>query len=297
MLEHFSFSGLRSASGAAYTLPTDTLQSLQQLTYLELRTVELQALDDLQHIQGITRLQDLRLGLIGDHTIQASMLSGSEKLTCLELLRGPPGRGCRIWPGVVSKAPQVQHLALVDCSIANGAAGVEQLMAHLQHVQQLTYLNLRGSLWNCAPVPAAAYSSLTANSKLQHLDISDCVLAAGAWQHVFPPGRQLPALRELHIAAVRFLETPSYNYVTAHVPVAELVGCCLGLQTLSMKDLHFAWNIRESERQKLQLAQLRHLTHLEYAYREKLCCEVSSFAGLAARDSIHAATRLNAIAC
>jgi hypothetical protein len=53
--------------------------------------------------------------------------------------------------------------------------------------------------------PAAAYSALTASSKLQHLDINGCLVPEGVWQHVFPSGRQLPDLRELNISALMHL--------------------------------------------------------------------------------------------
>jgi hypothetical protein len=107
------------------------------------------------------------------------------------------------------RTTQLQRLELVKCSIAGGPAGAAQLLSHLQALQQLTYLDvnnldLTGRLdSDSASPPAAAYSSLTASSKLLHLDISWGVLPAGAWQHMFPAGKQLPHLRTLIISHVK----------------------------------------------------------------------------------------------
>ena len=82
------------------------------------------------------------------------------------------------------------------------------MLSHLQDLQQLTHLTLRGVLrkgWgttDSAEPPATAYAALTASSKLQHLDISSSKLPAGVWQHVFPPSRQLPHLHILDLGWV-----------------------------------------------------------------------------------------------
>jgi hypothetical protein len=51
--------------------------------------------------------------------------------------------------------------------------------------------------------PQAAYAAMTASSRLQHLNISECALPAGAWQHMFPAGRQLPQLQEFNIKVLK----------------------------------------------------------------------------------------------
>jgi hypothetical protein len=97
-------------------------------------------------------------------------------------------------PGVLAGKTMMQHLVMPSCTALGGAAGEAQLLSHLQHMQQLTYLNLSGCLRaeDEDHPPAAAYAALTACSKLHTLNLSDCVLPAVVWQHLFSAGRQLP---------------------------------------------------------------------------------------------------------
>jgi hypothetical protein len=104
------------------------------------------------------------------------MLSGAHHLTRLEL------DNVSIEPGILSDKTRLQHLELaapgtMGCDIVGGSDGVQELLGHLQAMQQLTRLNLGRSLK--ATAPAAAYSALTASSKLQHLDLCDSRLPAG----------------------------------------------------------------------------------------------------------------------
>lgn len=106
-------------------------------------------------------------------------------------------------------------------------------------MQQLTHLSLVNSLQ--ADVegnpPAAAYAVLTASSKLQSLNINGCTLPAGAWQQIFPAGRQLPYLQSLNIAVVRDSSSDWY----APAPQGSLlVSCCPGLQSLDMRHLQYS---------------------------------------------------------
>lgn len=84
--------------------------------------------------------------------------------------------------------------------------------------------------------PASAYAALTASSKLQYLNITNITnsrLPTGAWQHMFAAGRQLPQLRNLHIAGV--VQAAS----GAHAPYTggtALVRCCPGLTRLALDD-------------------------------------------------------------
>jgi hypothetical protein len=132
---------------------------------------------------------------------------------------------------VLAGKTQLQHLA-VGYIIDGSSAGVTKLLSHLQHIQQLTCLSLDCTLKAIAP--AADYSALTASSNLRLLDIRDCTLPAGAWQHVFPSGRQLPQLRVLAIGEVHTPEGPA-----AAPEGSRLVSCCPGLQTLSMQQLQY----------------------------------------------------------
>lgn len=161
-LQHLKYHQNRSGHhiGSA-SFPSCALQSMQQLTYLNLAGRVSEGSQGLRHLRGLTRLQDLWLGYGAAGAIQTSVLAGLTRLTCLRV------KGLR------------------GCSIAGGSTGVERLLSNIQQLQQLTYLKIKWTLYNGAEAvaPAEAYSALTASSKLQHLDFSVCVLPTGAWQH------------------------------------------------------------------------------------------------------------------
>jgi hypothetical protein len=238
-LQHLSLT--RNASGRGFHLHLSlNNQQMQQLTHLELVKCGMQQPDGLQRLQGLTRLQDLRLECLGSHTVQASMLSGLQQLTSLNV-RGGYGGGTRtLEPGALAGLTQLQHLAVVAFSTAGGSAGVAQLLYHLQHMQQLTHLDLSFTLRSGSPSveaevsSAAAYSALTASSKLRHLNIGFCTLPAGAWQHMFPAGRQLPQLQVLDI---RVSTSCMMARAFSAAEGSRLVSCCPGLQSLTMAGL------------------------------------------------------------
>jgi hypothetical protein len=124
----------------------------------------------------------LKLDSLLDVVVTSSMLSGMQLLTRLEL-----SPDCleetevELEAGALAGKTQLQHLCLRGCDIHGGAAGVAQLLSNLQPMQQLTYLSLHHSLLEGedSTPPAAAYAALTASSKLQHLDIRECILPAG----------------------------------------------------------------------------------------------------------------------
>ena len=187
----------------------------------------------------------------------AGVLSGLPGLQHLQLA------DCSVEPGVLAGKQQLQHVDLSGCIISGGASGgLVGFMSHLQPLQQLTYLKLTDNLragedgnleWRMQAVdgdlrvvdqgipPAAAYAALTASSKLQHLDISSCVLPASVWQYVFPVGRQLPHLQKFDMAD----NLPSADggadggWIPAPAPDgSRLVSCCPGLQYLNLQGLH-----------------------------------------------------------
>jgi hypothetical protein len=228
MLEQFSY---REDVDVESVFSHEVVQVLQQLTYLQLPCI-LKGPDSLQQLQGLTRLQELRLRLLCDwqshHTVTASTLSGLQQLTHIEL-KARASHTCELEPGALAVKTQLHHLELVKLRIAGGSAGVLLLMSHLQQMQQLTFLSLRDSLESTAP--AATYSALTVSSKLQHVDVSDCVLPAGVWQHMFPDGRQLPHLQVLGVGRM----DSSVTGTAAAPDMSSLVSCCRGLQSLEME--------------------------------------------------------------
>ena len=277
-LEHLSLRNLLWNSNNAQ-LDTSVLERLLELTHLELAGFEVLGpfydLPVLQPLQELTKLADLRLedlfeeGAFGTGStvkITASMLSGTQGLTCLEVSgKSIEERVMEVEPGVLAGKTQLQHLLLQDCRISGAAAGAAQLLLHLQPLQQLTTVSLGDSLnadWEgsppaaaaaapapaaappaaaapapaaaAAPAPAAAaYAALTASNKLACLDLRRCTLPEGVWQHVFPAGRQLAHLQELDISEV-YLPNRS---LAAAPEGSRLVSCCSGLQMLNMQHL------------------------------------------------------------
>ena len=192
MLHHLGISQVLhidnvASRGRLNSIPSGALKALQQLTFLEL-SCGLYQPDYLQHLQKLTHLQDVQLALSYRHhyVITASMLSSLHQLTRLHLRSGSERFGFE--PGALSGRTKLQRLELHDC-MPDNAAGLQQLPSQLPQLQQLTYL-----VWRQGPpilsgmqrsfAPAAAYSALTASSKLQHLSISGRTLPPGAWQQL-----------------------------------------------------------------------------------------------------------------
>jgi hypothetical protein len=253
VLEHLSISTLRFKGDRQVVFPTAVLRQLQQLTYLELARIRAQGPDEaspaLQPLEALTRLVDLRLiSLESRHgrrtKVSDSMLSGMQQLTRLELCAVDPE------PGVLAGKTMLQHLVLQSPRPSGDVAvSMAQLLSHMQHLQHLTHLDLQGGLqaydteWgNPADdgsdtyqervnPPAAAYAALTASSKLQYLDITNCHLPVGVWQHMFPANKQLPHLQYLGIAGVM---RPSG--VAASAPDG-IISCCPDLRVLDMQRL------------------------------------------------------------
>jgi hypothetical protein len=189
----------------------------------------------LQNLQSfnLTRLVDLRLGTLWPYftiSVTASMLSGLN-LSRLELSGFQSGPYLEVEPDVLSGRTLLQHLAMRRCSMVGAAAGEAHVLSYVQRLQQLTHLSLTDSLQTVGE--AAAYSALTASSKLQHLNLTRCKLPAHVWQHIFPTGRQLPHLQLLRIA---FVQQPSGTAAPAPEG-SRLVSSCPGLRSLDMSSL------------------------------------------------------------
>jgi hypothetical protein len=265
-LEHLTIAGVYVDATGPLCFPTCALQQQQQqqqhqLTYLELAGIRLQGPDEdspaLQPLQALTALVDLRLHalLVLDPWITVDMLSGMSGLTCIDLAGGTDVEAYEdeagdmvLEPGVLAGKTQLQHLRLACCKVLGGTAGVAQLLSHIQPLQQLTHLDLAGSLGQVpgeGTPPASTHAALTASSKLHHLGISECSLPAGVWQHMFPAGRQLPHLTSLDACcALPPASAPDGS---------RLVSCCPGLQDL---------NIRGLQSSKEQVAPLQGLSGL-----------------------------------
>jgi hypothetical protein len=277
------------------------LQALPQLTRLQVFADTLDEPADLQQLQGLTHLQDLQLTIptVRDHTIQVSMLSGMQHLSRLVL------KGGVIEPGAFASNIQLQHLE-VGYNIGGGSAGLAQLLAHLQSLQQLTHLSLNLPDWAERRseeqghiqllAPPEAYSALTTSSKLQCLQVRKTI-PASALKHIFLAGR-LPELRTLQLC-VRLppgLATTATackgwgSYLCDDSADFSLLSCCPGLHSLLLPALESA-GLRfrvELLDPLLQLTHLKQLTRLSYGAKQrmweegdeeschvKFCCEVS----------------------
>jgi hypothetical protein len=229
-LQHLSVENVFHES-AYEVFPTAVLSYLTNLTCLALR-VEAGSSRDISaalgSLQALTRLADLELYSFSEGfcRVNVDMLSGASQLTRLVLFHQ-----C-FEPRALTGKTQLQHLSLRACSFA-AEAGVSQLLSELQHLTQLTHLDLTRSCRLMAAAegghspPSTAYASLTASSRLQHLDLSGLTLPSAAWQYMCPPGRTLPQLQYLNIRHVQEADR------SAVVPnTSALVSCCPGLQTL-----------------------------------------------------------------
>jgi hypothetical protein len=104
-------------------------------------------------LQELAQLVDLRVKEVwvgrACISITASMLSGAHHLTRLQL-----AESLIVEPAVLAGKTRLQHLQIVNCTIvdaagmAAGSADVRQLLSHLQQLQQLTHLDLSGTLWD-----------------------------------------------------------------------------------------------------------------------------------------------------
>jgi hypothetical protein len=99
----------------------------------------------------------------------------------------------------------------------------------------------------------ASFAALTASSNLHTLRLQGAELPQGAWQHVFPPKRQLQQLRELWLGHA----SPSLGDET----LEHLVSCCPGLCVLNLsRVLHSSASLAPLLRlPQLQDLELKHI--------------------------------------
>ena len=108
---------------------------------------------------------------------------------------------CRsIDPLLLAPLTKLQHLDLDSTSPAGGAKGAAVLLEVLPRLQNLTHLDLSECLCDAVSAPAAAFSALTASSKLEFLDIQYTEPPEGALACLL--GRTLPQLQCLNLNGI-----------------------------------------------------------------------------------------------
>ena len=126
-LQHLSFVWNREqtqpapgvGNGILCPFPSSVLQQLQQLTYLELGEILLLEDDEMRHLQGLTRLQDLRLDFASGFSIGETMLSDLQHLTRLKIhgtSHGPENDNSHCYETVSTGSRQVPWQARPRCS-------------------------------------------------------------------------------------------------------------------------------------------------------------------------------------
>lgn len=220
-------SGHGQRHNRAPPFPAQVLQQLQQLTALELSGVKVDR-NALQALALLTCLRKLRLLPANSISITTPLLAGMRHLTALQL--GTTNLSvAELEPAALAGLTQLQHLDLAHCELHEAspgeAAGQQALLSQLQQLTQLTHLRLYDVLMQCVEVPAAAFSALTASSRLQHFDVA-ADSQESIWECILPAGRQLPHLKWLSGDFVDADANPQPE------DIARVAACCPAVQEL-----------------------------------------------------------------
>lgn len=240
----------QSARQGFLEFPGAILQDMQRLTSLNLAVClgEPQHHSDcvVHHLHHLTNLEQLQLTAVSSAmhmmltpskvVLTAELLSGLTQLSYIQLSL------LAVEPAILAGKPHLQHVALNRVHLStegrtSSAASTAALLSELQLLHELTHLCLADSLIGLAS-SVAAYSTMTASSKLEHLDISGCTFPPGGiWDHVIPTGMQLRHMRVLNIshACISISGAPLFRAYEAALDVSDvkrLVACCPNLEKL-----------------------------------------------------------------
>lgn len=209
------------------------LEDMRQLTFLDVSGMGFKAVSAsdapiVQPLEHLTNLHCLQLSTsdLRSHSIRASMVAGMHQLSRLDL-----DFQFIVEPDALACLRRVQHLRV--CIGEEDESAVVASVRQLQRLTRLTHLSLsiRGEApeESTAAAAAAAFSTLTASSQLQHLEMrAEGAMPADAWQHILPKGQQLPQLRVLTDGVQVGWFGPW------HIPdVTRLVSCCPALRELA----------------------------------------------------------------
>lgn len=165
-----------------------------QLTHLELKTGN-GCGNECLVLAKLAALTGLRYAALPCTPQLPTAVSKLQLLTHLQLLFERSHAAVEYQLGGLGSLSQLQRLVLLQAKPAGEQIGVGLLLGEVGQLQHLTHLDI----YNCSDAAASptAYSALTASSSLQHLHLGGFCLPKGAWAHMFPGHRQLPALRKI----------------------------------------------------------------------------------------------------
>jgi len=258
-LQHLDLSIEVQPSAGGLAFPGELLLHLVQLTYLQLSASQLKSSGALQHLsalsalqhlsmdlsyvldpgdvsglQGLQQLTALRLQCVWYWPISSEILPALTQLTALRLLHLQ--RIQSVDPAVLAEYSQLQELEL---HFSNGVTWTAEqtaaLLAAVGQQHELTKLQIKCYRpWHTPS--AAAYSALTASSRLQHLELANCNLPAAAWQQMFPSTRRLPELQyiSLNKGSVSLSVGPKEFLQLCRSDMQAMVSCCPGLVSLAL---------------------------------------------------------------
>ena len=191
-------------------------------------TVSLATLQELQEMQGLTHLHMSCAPVDVNALPDFSRCTALRHLHLCEVARV----GCPLQPTQLASLTKLQYLQLERVCLKGGAVGGVELLALLPQLSSLTHLGLVG-LTDFDSCPAAAFTAITSNSSLQHLDL-ECfegvTVQAGdgsgnPWQHIFPLNKRLLQLTTLNLDACRQFTSGGLQ---------ACVSCCPNLQELNI---------------------------------------------------------------
>lgn len=156
-------------------------------------------------------------------------------------------RDANIYPGVLASMPQLSWLELHDCTWLSTQVvgnfqqhGATDLLDAVRLLQQLQHLSVRCGDGGTSLEAASfqKFSALTASPHITHLELSlfaeedgRLLLPVGAFQHIFPAGKQFPQLQEVTISGLCYTDTKPFM---SAADLKCITSACPGLHSLDI---------------------------------------------------------------
>lgn len=219
------------------TFPGSVLQSLVQLTHLQLQLIEIEGL---QHLSCLSKLCELNLTLHNGCRLTPNIARGFELPASLQrLLLDTIDHFTVLDPALLHTLTALEVLDITR-ALLTATGGVESgaaLLDALPALQQLRCLKLSSVDADWPPASSPSYSALVPSSTLTSLHIVGRCLQDGALQHTFTPDRVLPQLRHVLVSVdVRSSASePLHAYAWDSTVLGSIASCCPGLQALECR--------------------------------------------------------------